>query len=422
MPIDYGPFLNAIQVPDFVGGQARVEQIKGIRQQNALAQRQMSALDQQDQSRAALNSILAQNPGAGVNELVRGGVDPFTAQQYASQQGQLAAQDTEQDARTFALRQAKFAQLDPMLAQIEKSQDPVAMAKYLLPKAQEMGFFPDSMPVGDDPEAILQGVKRFRALAQAVMAPPEPVAPPSSFQEFALARQYPGYGDFLQQQNAAKGTSVTINQPYEKAADEALGKADATAYDQVLTDANNAGAEIDQLSTLRANPALTGPTQDFRASVLALATEFGVPVSDASLKQVTNLAAYQGAVKGLVLNRQLAQKGPQTESDAKRIEESLATTRNLREANHLILDYNMALADRKIELAEVAERYREENGSLDGFRQAQRKYVREVPLTGMNKKSGRLVFWRQYRQAMQTSNPNMSPEDIRAQWQRDYGR
>jgi hypothetical protein len=208
MPVDYSPLMGG--TADLGNALVRAEQVKGIRQQNALAQRQMAALDQQDQSRAALNSILAQNPGAGVNELVRGGVDPFTAQQYASQQGQLAAQDTEQDARTFALRQAKFAQLDPMLAQIEKSQDPVAMAKYLLPKAQEMGFFPDSMPVGDDPEAILQGVKRFRALAQAVMAPPEPAKLPNSYQEYALASQDPAYQAYLDSRRAQNGMGVEV--------------------------------------------------------------------------------------------------------------------------------------------------------------------------------------------------------------------
>ncbi len=65
-------------------------------------------------------------------------------------------------------------------------------------------------------------------------------------------------------------------------------------------------------------------------------------------KFATDAQVFNSQAKEVVLQKQLAQKGPQTESDAKRIEETGASLGNTPAANKFILDVAMAQNDRDI--------------------------------------------------------------------------
>jgi hypothetical protein len=176
------------------------------------------------------------------------------------------------------------------------------------------------------------------------------------------------------------------------------------------------------LRAMKDNPAITGPTQDLKASANALFSDLGVPIAPDKINQIANLGQYKGIAKDLVLKEQLKQKGPQTESDAKRIEETFGNTKNIQEANKLILNYQLALADRESLLAEMAESYRERTGQIDGWRKEYRDYVRQTPLAGINPKSKRLVFWNEFMEQVKEANPSMTDEEIMGQWRSKYAR
>lgn len=255
---------------------------------------------------------------------------------------------------------------------------------------------------------------------------PKTAAPSSDVGEYNLAKQQGFTGSFFEYQRqlkAAGGTKISVGGPaVEGAADKAYGEQLGKSYGDVIDQGRNAQEKIESLRVLRDNPAVTGPTQDFRAAGATLLSELGIPIPQNTLKQVANLQQYKAVVNKLVLQEQVAQKGPQTESDAKRMQETLASTRNLQEANDLIIGYQMALEGRKIERAEFADEYRQRTGKIDGWEGQWRDYMRQTPLSGKNPKSGAVVFMNEYLENMREANPQADEAAILNRWRREYGR
>lgn len=250
--------------------------------------------------------------------------------------------------------------------------------------------------------------------------------PSASVGEYNLAKQQGFTGsffDYQRQLKAAGGTKINVGGPaVESSADKAYGEALGKSYGDVIDQGRSAQEKIDSLRVLRDNPAVTGPTQDFKAAGATLLSELGVPIPQNTLNQVSNLQQYKAVVNKLVLQEQIAQKGPQTESDAKRMQETLAQTTNIREANDLIIGYQMALEARKIERAEFADAYRQKSGKIDGWENEWRAYMRQTPLSGKNPNSGRVVFFDEFAEKMTEANPGVDESEILKRWRQDYGR
>lgn len=214
---------------------------------------------------------------------------------------------------------------------------------------------------------------------------------------------------------------VSIDQRDDTAANKAYGEAEGKAYSDVLQRGQDAQDKAQSLRVLLASTAKTGPTQDIRADANAFFKDLGVPIAQSKIDQITDLAQYKGVLNQTVLTEQLKQKGSQTESDAKRIQESFGKTTNIKEANDLILKYQLALAERESLLSGKAEEYRERTGKIDGWRKELRSYVRDTPLAAKNPKSGRLVFWNEYLEQMKQANPEATEDEIMGNWRQTYG-
>lgn len=251
-------------------------------------------------------------------------------------------------------------------------------------------------------------------------------APSTAIGDYETAKKqgYTGtFFDYQKELKAAGGTKINVGGPaIESSADKAYGEALGKSYGDVIDQGRSAQEKIDSLRVLRDNPAVTGPTQDFKAAGAALLSELGVPVPQGTLNQVANLQQYKAVVNKLVLQEQMAQKGPQTDSDAKRMAQTIAATSNLRDANDLIIGYQLALENRKIERAHFAEQYRQRTGKIDGWENEWRNYMRETPLSGKNPKSGRTVFFNEYAEKMVEANPGVDETDILNRWRKEYGR
>lgn len=230
--------------------------------------------------------------------------------------------------------------------------------------------------------------------------------------------------EVLRAEEAGRRPLVEVNtgDKLDMKAAEKLGELTATQYAGIVERGQAAGEKLGTLRALQNNPAITGPTQDFQAGARSFFAELGVPIAEHQIAQISNLAQYKGMLNQLVLAEQLKQKGPQTENDSKRIMETFAKTTNLAEANALILNYQVALAEREVELAQLAEAYKEQNnGDIDGFNRVLREYMQKTPLAANNPKSGRLVFWSEFRDRMRFDNPSMSDDEIMDLWRSKYG-
>src|SRR5688572_4200674 len=137
---------------------------------------------------------------------------------------------------------------------------------------------------------------------------------------------------------------VSINNAGEKASEVEYQKLEAGEFSKTLKRGQDAQDKAQSIRVLLRSPAVTGPTQDFRASMNALAKDIGIPIAQSKIDQIANLEQYKGVLSQSVLSEQLKQSGPQTESDAKRIEATFGNVKNIKEANELILKYQLALA------------------------------------------------------------------------------
>lgn len=258
---------------------------------------------------------------------------------------------------------------------------------------------------------------------KAGIAPPQPKEAelPTSYRESMLARNDPEYADFLERSNASKAPRINVGpQVVESEADKAFGKLEGEGLATFIERGNAAADKAASLRAMRENPSITGPTQDVRASATALFADLGIPVAPERLNQLSNLAQYKGIANQLVLTEQLKQKGPQTESDAKRIAESFGKTTNLQEANKLIVNYQLAVADREALLADMADEYKNRTGKVSGWQKEIRQYVQSTPLAGINPQSKRLVFWNEFVEQMREHNPGMGEEEIMDVWRSKY--
>jgi hypothetical protein len=87
-------------------------------------------------------------------------------------------------------------------------------------------------------------------------------------------------------------------------------------------------------------------------------------------KKAANADLFLAAVKENVLRRQIEQKGPQTESDAQRIEETFIRLGTPTLANEFMLDVANAQIKRDSEQQRFFDKWRRDTGSFDGAEEA----------------------------------------------------
>ena len=105
-------------------------------------------------------------------------------------------------------------------------------------------------------------------------------------------------------------------------------------------------------------------TKAAAASVLA-----ALGLKDAS-KYAANAQMFNATVNQIVLQAQLAQKGPQTEADARRITDTTAKLGNEKEANKFILKVALAQANKDIKQREFYAKWHKDHDTYDGAEDA----------------------------------------------------
>lgn len=127
-------------------------------------------------------------------------------------------------------------------------------------------------------------------------------------------------------------------------------------YDNVMPAARSAQAQNGRLQSIIANPLDTGSFTDANATLKGWAVALGLP-SENVKSYVANAQKFKADASDLVLAKQMAQKGPQTESDAKRLEQTVPNMNNVRDANEYIARFAIAQNNYAIKRAEfLAER------------------------------------------------------------------
>jgi hypothetical protein len=417
--------IRPVQIAgNMLAGYQGAQQIQSNQQTNQLRGMQLQQSQQQMQRDDEFRNQLGTYLQGGTNALAA----MYQADPERAMQVQASQQKQNEFMRTQKVEQSKtaYAQAQGVI----NSEAPADYMRVLLPDitskwAEQSGKPPEEM-TDEDALSLANRVATI-AGSQAGMLP-EYTAP--------TAGQQDGRDVFFQADKTSGRTrvlpgvsprpqkplvEVNAQQKFESASEKAFGEAEGKAFSAIQ---ELGQASQDQNSSLRAmmdNPAITGPTQDFRASANSFFSDLGVPISPQKVEQVANLGQYKAMQQSLVLAEQIKQKGPQTDGDRKVIQETFGNTKNIKESNELILKYKLAINDRNSVLSEIAERHRQDTGGIDGWRKTVRDYVNKTPLAAKDPDSKRLVFWNEFSEAMREDNPTMSEEDIMGYWRQRYG-
>jgi hypothetical protein len=176
-------------------------------------------------------------------------------------------------------------------------------------------------------------------------------------------------GTMMEYETALKkagASTQNVNVSAERAEKVARAQQLVKDYDQVSQTARNARRSL--MSIEGAQRVLEkGFTTGFGTETIGVAASvlaaLGVPAAE---KYATNSQTFLSEARKVLLDRQLEQKGPQTENDAKRIDESFVRLGNTTAANKFIL----AVAKAQAEMASAQQKqysaYYRKNGTYDG--------------------------------------------------------
>jgi hypothetical protein len=213
---------------------------------------------------------------------------------------------------------------------------------------------------------------------------------PEGFAEFEALKQRPGEFERLLSQSRLSRTDqiALIQQRLRKEASHAPGtsvtlvqeKAERGKFGELLVD------QYKNISNAASLAAKTLPALDTQAKILdqGFTTGFGTEVKKAGAsllsalgvpeaeKFATDAQTFLAATQQAVLQRQLEQKGPQTEADAQRITQTGAQLGNTVNANRFIIDVAKAQLKRDIDQRNFYAEWRRGpgKGSFDGAEDA----------------------------------------------------
>jgi hypothetical protein len=213
--------------------------------------------------------------------------------------------------------------------------------------------------------------------------------------------------------------------PIQTEEDKALGQHYVKEYGGIVDAANSAESARNQIRMARSFSDVGSDgkelpsvmQQKFGNAAVALGMNVESPGFKNLLGRVTDGQSFVGATQNLVLTKMQAQKGPQTENDAKRIEQTVASLGNTPEARDFLLRASDALAYEDILKRDHYETYRKENGTLGGAAGSWRSFRKEVPFMGVSPATGKPVFFSEFSEA----NSGRKQADIISAWKKQYG-
>lgn len=185
---------------------------------------------------------------------------------------------------------------------------------------------------------------------------------------FPLTKE--GYTAFQATKKQPAPSTTVVIPPQEKEERGARGKLLVKQYEGVAEAARIAGRTLPALETQEQvldSGFKTGFGTEAQKAGASLLSALGVPEAN---KFATDAQKFLSATQQAVLQRQLEQKGPQTEADAQRITQTGAQLGNTPDANKFIISVAKAQLKRDIEQRNFYDKWWKENKTYDGAEDA----------------------------------------------------
>ena len=209
---------------------------------------------------------------------------------------------------------------------------------------------------------------------------------PSSVQEYEFSKKLPE-GEKAEYEKFAtnKGTIISLAGKAETKEQEGIGTYRSKIYEGIQEDAKTARNEIDTYSTLQElmNKTATGALEGAKTQIASYAQSMGVPVNTRwSVNQTIEAISNKLTIMARKVGEGQILAGQISDSDRKFLKASVPGLDKMPNANKMLIDWNIKLAQRKIDIAEIADEYFDANGTMKGFNEVQRKWVENNPLFG----------------------------------------
>jgi len=214
---------------------------------------------------------------------------------------------------------------------------------------------------------------------------------------------------------------VSIDGTREKEEQKARGKRLDASAGKIHERAESARNTIAQLKIARSLDVRTGGLAPLKKWAASYAASFGADPTVWGIDSATNAQAFEGIMNNLVLTKMQAQKGPQTENDAARIEQTLANLRNTPQANEFLFRSAEAMARRDIEQARFYEEHYAKNGTYDGADRAWDEFKRATPLLATDPDTGQTIFFDEFERGVMRVNRGVTRQQVVDFWRSEYG-
>lgn len=385
MPIDPRIALG-YQAPQFespLNTYAKFAQIQGMQQQQQINALQLAAAQREEEQRNALRELDPSSPEYG-QKLYR--ISPQVGAQYAKEQAAVrASQAKEAESKTSAAktRQQMLAQArrdisnNPSDAQIMAHTEDIQSSDLFSPEEKAKSLKTQEILLGMPVEQRKSWLSQQGASAGELT--PKQAAKTELARLLEEQKNYaPGSPEFNAYQRAIDKQSthapaVKVNvggTMLEKEEQKEKGKFNVESYKDISNLAKIAVRTLPSLETqerILDQGFKTGFGTDAQKAAASVLSALGVPEA---ATYAANAESFGAAANQAVLSKQLEQRGPQTEADAKRIEATGARLSNTPEGNKFIISVAKAQLRRDLEQRNFYDKWWRENKTYEGAEDA----------------------------------------------------
>jgi hypothetical protein len=402
-----------MQIENPMAQYSQIAQIQNARNQNALAKFQLGAADREEKATNALNLAYQQayDPATGEIDLnkLRGSL---SAGGYGSKLPAIEKSLAEMGKEKVLAQKAQADLLDAKLKQSRGFLDtidpmnPNAPAQYIAwheanhrdpivgPALAARGITADQSraqieaAVQQGPQAFADLINRSKLGTEKFIEMNKPTTTTVNQGGQTQMFQTPGLGGapksvgvyadvplppavFAQKKDIAKSSAANVTYgPQEKAEKVEYGK---FLVDQFKGVNENARIAARSMPAIESNLAILDKGFDtgFGTETIAAGAKVLGALGVQNAKEfATDAQTFLASANAAVLQRQLEQKGPQTESDAQRITATGAQLGNTKEANKFVLNVAKAQLERDLKQREFYAAWRDKNKTLEGAEDA----------------------------------------------------
>ena len=204
--------------------------------------------------------------------------------------------------------------------------------------------------------------------------------PPNSVQEFLYGQQNPAYNSWRQSNARAGATNVNVNAKYENEYDKTLGDANAKRYIGLQEEAQGGRRAVTTLDAMEnlldQDGFYSGAGGDSLLGLKRVGRAIGLDPEGIESTEAFNALSKQAALD--TMGGSLGTGFSNADRDF--VIDQVPNLGNTPEGNRALIRIQRKLAERKVKIGELADRYARQNGRLDrGFDAALQQWAETQP-------------------------------------------